>query len=262
MASSMPISTVYVQNLEERVKLDALVDTLRTVFAEFGNVVDIVAKKNLRAKGQAFVVYDSPESAQDAINEIDGFELFGKPMKLAFARTQSDKTIELKGNQEELEQHKRHRQAEKGRIHLISHLISSLTSAGHIDKRKALESAEEQRQINKRGSGSVNDNRPAKAAKSSGLKSTSAAASGSVLDEFLPPNKILFVQNFPEDYDIETLTSVFGRFDGFREVRLVPGRRGIAFVEYEAEQGAITAKENTAGLHLGDKPIKVTYQRQ
>ncbi|EMT66122.1 hypothetical protein ACKRZS_013407 [Fusarium odoratissimum] len=243
MASSMPVSTVYVQNLEERVKLDALVDTLRTVFAEFGNVVDIVAKKNLRAKGQAFVVYDSPESAQDAINEIDGFELFGKPMKLAFARTQSDKTIELKGNQEELEQHKRHRQAEK-------------------DKRKALESAEEQRQINKRGSGSVNDNRPAKAAKSSGLKSTSAAASGSVLDEFLPPNKILFVQNFPEDYDIETLTSVFGRFDGFREVRLVPGRRGIAFVEYEAEQGAITAKENTAGLHLGDKPIKVTYQRQ
>ncbi|KAG9496964.1 hypothetical protein J7337_011753 [Fusarium musae] len=262
MASKMPISTVYVQNLEERVKLDALVDALRTVFAAFGNVVDIVAKKNLRAKGQAFVVYDSPESAQDAINEIDGFELFGKPMKLAFARTQSDKTVELKGNPEELEQHKRHRQAEKGILISISHLLSSLTSAGHIDKRKALESAEEQRQINKRGSGSVNDNRPAKAAKSSGLKSTSATASGSVLDEFLPPNKILFVQNFPEDYDIEALTSVFGRFDGFREVRLVPGRRGIAFVEYEAEQGAITAKENTAGLHLGDKPIKVTYQRQ
>lgn len=257
----LTFSSVYVQNLEERVKLDALVDALRTVFAEFGNIVDIVAKKNLRAKGQAFVVYDNPESAQDAITEIDGFELFGKPMKVAFARTHSDKTVELKGNQEDLEQHKRHRQAEKGMINSISHLIPSLTSAGHIDKRKALESAEEQRQINKRGPGSVNDNRPAKAAKS-GLKSTSAAASGSVLDEFLPPNKILFVQNFPEDYNIETLTSVFGRFDGFREVRLVPGRRGIAFVEYEAEQGAITAKENTAGLHLGDKPIKVTYQRQ
>ncbi|KAF4337709.1 small nuclear ribonucleo snRNP U1A [Fusarium beomiforme] len=243
MASNSPISTVYVQNLEERVKLDLLTDTLRTIFSEFGNIVDIVAKKNLRAKGQAFVVYDKAESAQDAINEIDGFELFGKPMKLALARTKSDKTIELNGSSEELEQHKRHRQAEK-------------------DKRKALEAAEEQRQIHKRGSGAVNDTRPTKAAKSSGLKSTSAAAAGSVLDEFLPPNKILFVQNFPEDYDIEALTSVFGRFDGFREVRLVPGRRGIAFVEYDAEQGAITAKENTSGLHLGDKPIKVTYQRQ
>ncbi|CAF3651321.1 unnamed protein product, partial [Fusarium graminearum] len=209
---------------------------------KFGNVVDIVAKKNLRAKGQAFIVYDNAESAQEAIEEINGFDLFDKPMKLALARSRSDKTVELTGSQEELENHKRHRQAEK-------------------DKRKAEEAAEEQRQSNKRASGAT-DNRPAKAAKSSGLKSTSAAAATSVLDEFLPPNKILFVQNLPEDYDIEALTSVFGRFEGLREVRLVPTRRGIAFIEYETEQGAITAKENTAGLNLGDKPIKVTYQRQ
>ncbi|KAA8571061.1 hypothetical protein EYC84_000420 [Monilinia fructicola] len=60
------------------------------------------------------------------------------------------------------------------------------------------------------------------------------------------------------------LTSIFGRFEGFREVRLVPGRKGIAFVEYETETGSIGAKENTAGMTLGDeqKVIKVTYQRQ
>lgn len=81
-------------------------------------------------------------------------------------------------------------------------------------------------------------------------------------DEYLPPNKILFVQNVPDEYDVDALTSIFSRFDGFREIRLVPGRRGIAFVEYEAEQGAITARENTAGMNLGDTPIKVTYQRQ
>lgn len=66
----------------------------------------------------------------------------------------------------------------------------------------------------------------------------------------------------PDEYDVEALTGIFGRFEGFREVRLVPGRRGIAFVEYEAEQGATTAKESTAGMTLGDKNIKVTYQRQ
>lgn len=44
----------------------------------------------------------------------------------------------------------------------------------------------------------------------------------------------------------------------------MPGRRGIAFVEYETEQGAISAKENTAGMALGaeNQIIKVTYQRQ
>ena len=63
---------------------------------------------------------------------------------------------------------------------------------------------------------------------------------------------------------MESLTSIFGRFEGFREVRLVPGRTGIAFVEYEAEAGAINAKERTAGMALGDegKLIKVVYQRQ
>ncbi len=72
------------------------------------------------------------------------------------------------------------------------------------------------------------------------------------------------MQNLPEDYDVEALTGIFRRFEGFREVRMVPGRKGIAFVEYEAESGAITAKENTAGMSLkdGEKTMKVTYQRQ
>ncbi|KAF7545842.1 hypothetical protein G7Z17_g8875 [Cylindrodendrum hubeiense] len=243
MASGPPISTVYVQNLEERVKLETITEALRTIFSEFGNVVDIIAKKNLKAKGQAFVVFEDADSAQKAIEEVQGFELFDKPMRLALARSKSDKTVALNVSEEEFETHKRHRQAEK-------------------DKRKALEAAEEQRQLNKRGPGAVPDSRPAKTARPSGLKSTSAATSAVVPDEYLPPNKILFVQNLPDDYDIDALSGVFGRFDGFKEIRLVPGRRGIAFVEYEAEQGAITAKENTAGMSLGDKPIKVTYQRQ
>lgn len=76
------------------------------------------------------------------------------------------------------------------------------------------------------------------------------------------------MQNLPpDDSDVDALTAVFGRFEGFREVRLVPGRKGIAFIEYEAEAGAISAKENTAGMRLGGdgeggRFIKVTYQRQ
>ncbi|PTB39783.1 uncharacterized protein TrAFT101_005173 [Trichoderma asperellum] len=242
MASDMPISTVYVQNLEERVKPEVLSEALKTIFSEFGNVIDIVAKRNLKAKGQAFIVFDQPSAAQNAIEEVEGFELFGKPMKVAMARMQSDKTVETNCSKDEFETHKRHRQAEK-------------------DKRKALEAADEQRQL-KRAAGAAAEARPSKSAKPSGLKSTSAPASAVVPDEYLPPNKILFIQNVPDEYDIDGLNAIFGRFDGFREIRLVPGRRGIAFVEYQNEQGAITAKENTAGMLLADKPIKVTYQRQ
>ncbi len=108
------------------------------------------------------------------------------------------------------------------------------------------------------------DPRAPKAARGAGLKPTGPAAATVVPDEYLPPNRILFVQNLPDDHDVEALTGIFSRFEGFREVRMVPGRRGIAFVEYEAEAGAITAKENTAGMSLkdGEKTMKVTYQRQ
>ncbi|OTB14144.1 hypothetical protein K445DRAFT_319333 [Daldinia sp. EC12] len=247
MASGQPISTVYVRNLEERVKPELLKEALSAVFSEYGNIIDIVAKRNLKAKGQAFIVFDRPESALQAVEEVQGFELFEKPMQVALARTRSDATVKKSGNKEEFELHQRRRLAEK-------------------DKKKAAEAAEEQKRLKRPGAVPPAGGEAARPAKTQrGLKPTGPAAGPNAVvpDEYLPPNKILFVQNLPDDYhDIEALTGVFGRFEGFREVRLVPGRKGIAFIEYEAEAGAITAKENTAGMALGDKFIKVTYQRQ
>jgi RNA recognition motif-containing protein len=110
----------------------------------------------------------------------------------------------------------------------------------------------------------VESARPTKTARGAGLKSSNAAAAPVIPDEYLPPNKILFLRELPEMIDSEALTAVFGRFEGFKEVRLVPGRKGIAFVEYENETGAISAKEATSGMPMGDngKSIRVTYQRQ
>jgi RNA recognition motif-containing protein len=114
-----------VQNLEERVKLEQLNDALRTIFSEFGTVTDVVTKKNVKAKGQAFVVFDNPESARKAVDEVQGFELFGKPMRTAIANTRSDKTVALNCTEEEFESHKRHRQAEKGQFQPCSTPLDS-----------------------------------------------------------------------------------------------------------------------------------------
>ncbi|CAL3962637.1 unnamed protein product [Diplocarpon coronariae] len=253
MATSLPTggpppnATVYVRNLEERIKLPTISSSLKELFSEYGTVLDIVAKGNLRAKGQAFVVFDNVASAQQCIEEVQGFELFGKPMQLAFAKTRSDAFVKRTAGDDELESHKRRRLAEK-------------------DKKKAAEQAEELKRLKHAappGMASDMSARPIKATRGAGLKSTNAGAAAVIPDEYLPPNKILFVQNLPENYDIDALTSIFGRFEGFREVRLVPGRRGIAFVEYDSEAGAITAKENTAGMSLNEsQSMKVTYQRQ
>lgn len=109
-------TSVYVKNLEESIKIDQLKEALAELFSEYGEIIDIVAKRNLKAKGQAFIVFDSVESAQKAIDEVQGFELFDKPMQLAFAKTRSDATVKRSGDEEEFESHKRRRLAEKGKF--------------------------------------------------------------------------------------------------------------------------------------------------
>ncbi|KAI9652282.1 MAG: hypothetical protein M1831_007068 [Alyxoria varia] len=256
-----PNNTVYIRNLEERVKLPELTSTLTELFSEYGAIVDLVAKKNLHAKGQAFVVFDNVDSATRAIEEIQGFDLYDKPMRLEYARTPSDATVKAKGSQEEYERHRQRRiKARESRQERERQEQEALRqkrgadAAGREDAEMGVDQQQQQPPIKK----------PLKGA---GLKSTSAA--GAVVpDEYLPPNNILFLQNFPEDYDVDELSAVFGKFDGFREVRLVPGRRGIAFVEYDKEAGAVKAKEATSGMVLGGeggaggKPIKVTFQRK
>ncbi|KAI9822825.1 MAG: hypothetical protein M1826_000404 [Phylliscum demangeonii] len=248
---SAPSPTVYVRNLEERIKIDQLKEALAEIFSEYGTIVDLVAKRNLRARGQAFIVFDTVEAAERAIDEVQGFELFEKPMVLDFARARSDATVKSSGNEEEFEAHKRKRLAEK-------------------ERKQAQEALEAQKRLkrpapaNGAAPDAATSGRPAKASRNTGLKSSNPAATAVVPDEYLPPNKTLFVRDLPDEYDVEGLTALFGRFEGFKEVRLVPGRKGIAFVEYDAEAGAISAKENMAGITLGgeNKVIRVTYQRQ
>lgn len=236
-------NTVYVTNLNDRVKLPNLEEGLREIFSEYGEILQIVAKANVKAKGQAFIVFDNPDSAASAIEDVNGFEIFDKPMVCAFARSKSDVTVEREGTSEELEAHQRHRLAEK-------------------ERKKAVEEKEAAKL--KRPAPTDNPQGGVQPAAKKGLKSTGGSKAGVIPDEYLPPNRILFLQNLPKDADEEDLSEIFGRFEGFKEVRVPPGDRGIGFVEYEAEQGAITAKEHTANMNLGGHPnkIKVTFQRK
>lgn len=66
---------------------------------------------------------------------------------------------------------------------------------------------------------------PAQGAAAGGAPAASGPAGAA------PPNKILFVQNLPENSTEAMLAMLFQQFPGFREVRMVEARPGIAFVE-------------------------------
>lgn len=54
--------------------------TLKNLFSNFGPVLDVVAHRNLRMRGQAFVAFESADTAAKAQREVNRFPLYNKPM--------------------------------------------------------------------------------------------------------------------------------------------------------------------------------------
>ncbi len=55
-------------------------------------------------------------------------------------------------------------------------------------------------------------------------------------------NKILFVENLPENFNEESVANIFGQLQGYKESRMVSGNSSIAFVEFSNESFASVAK--------------------
>ena len=72
--------TLYIQNLNEKIKIPVLKASLRGLFKSYGEVLDVVAHGNLRMRGQAFVSFESADVARKALKEVRGFPLYSKPM--------------------------------------------------------------------------------------------------------------------------------------------------------------------------------------
>lgn len=78
-----------------------------------------------------------------------------------------------------------------------------------------------------------------------------------------PPNYILFLNNLPEETNEMMLSMLFNQFPGFKEVRLVPGRHDIAFVEFENDGQAGAARDALQGFKITPShAMKITYAKK
>eukprot|EP00656_Telonema_subtile_P056567 TRINITY_DN9064_c0_g1_i4.p2 TRINITY_DN9064_c0_g1~~TRINITY_DN9064_c0_g1_i4.p2 ORF type:complete len:115 (-),score=35.61 TRINITY_DN9064_c0_g1_i4:228-572(-) len=77
------------------------------------------------------------------------------------------------------------------------------------------------------------------------------------------PNAILFVQGLPKEVNSMMLEMLFKQFKGFMEARMVPGKPGIAFVEYSTEVQSGTAMHGLQGFKVtAANPIKIAYAKK
>ncbi|KAI9622801.1 hypothetical protein H4Q26_015085 [Puccinia striiformis f. sp. tritici PST-130] len=238
--------TVYLNNLNEKVKLPALKQTLRNLLKNFGPVLDVVAHRSVRMRGQAFVAFADREVAAKAVKEVKGFPLYGKPIEIAFARSPADCIVKRQAP-EEFDAHKAERILKKKR----SRRENPLRKKAFVIKEAARKAAEAG---------------PSAGADTNASTTIPAATSNRKIvqmpDEYQPPNKILFIQNLPENAGKDALEVLFKQYPNLVEVRTIPGRSNIAFVEYVDATSSGVAKDALHNYKFdGEHKIKVTFAK-
>ncbi|XP_003425274.1 U1 small nuclear ribonucleoprotein A isoform X1 [Nasonia vitripennis] len=226
-----PNNTIYINNLNEKIKKDELKKSLYAIFSQFGQILDIVALKTLKMRGQAFVIFKEIASATNALRSMQGFPFYDKPMRINYSKTDSDIIAKMKGTFTE-------------RPKKPKRVIPAADEEAKKAKKRAKEQAKQQQMGYTPG-----------AAQHAGM------ANAAVPEQ--PPNQILFLTNLPDETSEMMLSMLFNQFPGFKEVRLVPNRHDIAFVEFENEVQSGAAKDALQGFKITPShAMKISFAKK
>uniref|UniRef100_A0A8C3N6G8 U1 small nuclear ribonucleoprotein A n=1 Tax=Geospiza parvula TaxID=87175 RepID=A0A8C3N6G8_GEOPR len=275
-----PNHTIYINNLNEKIKKDELKKSLYAIFSQFGQILDILVSRSLRLRGQAFVIFKEMSSATNALRSMQGFPFYDKPMRIQYAKTDSDIIAKMKGTFVERERDRdRERKRDKRKAKggeapgpKKSGAGAQGAAQGAVPGMPPL--AQPPRMLPHLGGqppyipppGMI----PAPGmAPNPGIPPGMAPQPGMApiptpqpLSEN-PPNHILFLTNLPEETNELMLSMLFNQFPGFKEVRLVPGRHDIAFVEFDTEVQAGAAREALQGFKITQSnAMKISFAKK
>lgn len=253
-----PNHTIYINNLNEKIKKDDLKKSLYAIFSQFGQILDIIARKTLKTKGQAFVIFKDVNSATNAMRSMQGFPFYDKPMRIQYSRKDSDVIAKMKGTFVE-----RPKTKPQENEHFGKKKKKGAAAAAAAPQKQSVVAA----LASRKAAHAVPQQPPslmavANAAPSLMQQQPATPAAPAIIPE-QPPHYILFLTNLPEETNETMLSMLFSQFPGFKEVRLVPGRHDIAFVEFESEVQAGTAKDSLQGFKITPTtPMKISFAKK
>lgn len=78
-----------------------------------------------------------------------------------------------------------------------------------------------------------------------------------------PPHTILLLINLPEETTELMLQALFNQFSNLKEVRLIPNRHDVAFVEYETIEAASNARDGLQGFLIKpNQPMNILFAKK
>ncbi|KAL9633923.1 MAG: hypothetical protein Q9164_004406 [Protoblastenia rupestris] len=96
-STTTPNQTIYLTNLSEKLRKADLRLSLYTLFSTYGPVLDVVAMSGKKMRGQAWVAFRDVQASTQAMRALQGFDFFGKQMKIQYAKGKSDTIAKLDG---------------------------------------------------------------------------------------------------------------------------------------------------------------------
>ena len=220
------METLYIRNLNEKVSVNTLRRLLESIFAKFGEVLQITANKNIKMKGQAFVTFANKLQSAAAMEKLQLYELFQKPIEISYAKKNSDQ-----------------------------YFIAVKKDTETVEKRKNEKAKRELTLANKR---KVQNDEPDFAAAPEPIKKKIKIEDW----KLLPPNNVLLLQNTTVDLN-DVLQAFFGSFPGFINTRFVKALN-LSFIEFESEELSTKCLQGTTKediLKLGPEAV-LTYAKK
>ncbi len=212
----VPNHTLFVSYVYDKLNKETTKHVLYALFSQFGRVLDVVYSKTQR--GRAWVVFEDVQMATAAKLNLDGFEVYGKGIRVSYARTKSDAVAKMDGSWKADGRSRQVRYDELG--------------AGGADGKPSQSRVEDKL----------------------------GCAPGDV--EVGAPNKTLFVEGLPEGTKEEMLGVLFGQFPGYTGGRMVPGKVGLAFVDFKDVGSSGIALQGLQGFQIGvGSVLRLTYAK-
>ncbi|XP_053545093.1 U1 small nuclear ribonucleoprotein A [Bombina bombina] len=274
-----PNNTIYINNLNEKIKKDELKKSLYAIFSQFGQILDILVSRSLKMRGQAFVIFKEVSSATNALRSMQGFPFYDKPMRIQYSKSDSDIIAKMKGTFVERDR----KRQEKKKVIKVPEPVPIMKKGvpgaaavpGQMSGMQNIPGmAQAPRMMHMAGQGpymhhpgmmpppGLGPGQMPPGGLPHGQMMPGQMAPMQPISEN-PPNHILFLTNLPEETNELMLSMLFNQFPGFKEVRLVPGRHDIAFVEFDNDVQAGAARDSLQGFKITQSnSMKISFAKK
>ncbi|KAM9113015.1 U1 small nuclear ribonucleoprotein A [Pangshura tecta] len=274
-----PNHTIYINNLNEKIKKDELKKSLYAIFSQFGQILDILVSQSLKMRGQAFVIFKEISSATNALRSMQGFPFYDKPMRIQYAKSDSDIISKMKGTYVERDRKREKRKPKGPETPVVKKQMPGAAAPVAAAVQGAVPGMPPMNQAPRmmhHMAGQPPYMPPPGMIPPPGMTPGGIAPGAMPPQQMMPgqmpptqplsenpPNHILFLTNLPEETNELMLSMLFNQFPGFKEVRLVPGRHDIAFVEFDNEVQAGAARDALQGFKITQSnAMKISFAKK